>query len=73
MIGSADLHHFISKQIVPGNKSEEILSFIENGSKTYTVFREERFLKKEKKLTDTIKQITMPQLSKSLCIRQLGP
>ena len=51
VVGPVKLHHFI----VSSNKSDCILSFLENGSKNYMKFREERFLKKEKRLADTIK------------------
>ena len=61
VVGPVKLHHFILKQVVSSNKSDCILSFLENGSKNYLKFREERFLKKEKKLADTIKQITVPK------------
>ena len=54
MIGPVKLH-FISKQVVPSDKADCILSFLENGSKNYLKFYEERFLKKEKRLADTIK------------------
>ena len=38
-----------------------MLSFSENGSKNYLKFCEGHFLKKKKKLADTIKGITVPQ------------
>ena len=61
VVGPVKLYHFISKQVVSREKSDCILSFLENGSKNYLKFCEERFLKKEKKLADTIKRITAPQ------------
>ena len=51
---------FYFKASCPSYKSDSILSFLENESKNYLKFREERFLKKEKKLADTIKRITEP-------------
>ena len=63
MVGPVKLHHFILKQVVPSNNSDCILSFLENGSKNYLKFREERFLKKENKLADTIKRIAVPKCS----------
>ena len=51
---------FYFKANCPSDKSDSILSFLENESKNYLKFREERFLKKEKKLADTKKRITEP-------------
>ena len=58
MVGPVKLHHFISKQVVPSNRSDCTLFFLENGR----VFHEERSLKKEKKVAaDTIIRITAPR------------
>ena len=58
VVGSVKLHHFISKQVVPSNRSDCTLFFLENGR----VFHEERSLKKEKKVAaDTIIRITAPR------------
>ena len=57
-VGPVKLHHFISKQIVPSNRSDCTLFFLEN----VRVFHEERSLKKKKKVVaDTIIRITVPQ------------
>ena len=37
-----------------------MVNFLDNGNKAYRLFRTERFLKKEKKLTDTIKRTKIP-------------
>ena len=55
VVGPVKLHNFILKQVVPSDKSDYILSSLIHGSKNYLKFLEERFLKKEKKLADTIK------------------
>ena len=60
VVGPFKLHHFISKQVVHSDKSDCILSFFEDVGKNYLKFREERFLRKEKKLADTLKRITVP-------------
>ena len=46
VVGSVKLHHFISKQVVPSNRSDCTLFFLENGR----VFHEERSLKKRRRL-----------------------
>ena len=58
VVGPVKLHHFILKQVVPSNRSDCTLFFLENGR----VFHEERSLKKEKKVAaDTIIRITAPR------------
>ena len=58
------LHHFTTGQCVNENDANRIISIIEDGNKQYVKFREERFVKKEKKLSDTIKKIFYPQLNR---------
>ena len=55
MVGPVKLPRCISKQVLPSNKSDFILSFLENGSKNYLKLCEERFLNKEKISADTIR------------------
>ena len=55
MVGPVKLPHVFQKQVLPSNKSDFILSFLENGSKNYLKFCEERFLNKEKISADTIR------------------
>ena len=38
----------------------EILGFLENGFKTYVSFRKERFQEKNRRVTDTIKRVNIP-------------
>ena len=54
------LHHFTTDQCVKENDANCIISIIEDGNKQYVKFREERFVKKEKKLSDTIKKNILP-------------
>ena len=56
------LHHFTTGQCVNHNDANRIISIIEDGNKQYVKFREERFVKKEKKLPDTIKKNILPLL-----------
>ena len=57
---TAKLHHFTTGQSVNENDANRIISIIEDGNKQYVKFPEERFVKKEKKLSDTIlKKITL--------------
>ena len=58
------LHHFTTGQCVNENDANRIISIIEDGNKQYVKFREERFVKKEKKLSDTIKKIFYPHLNR---------
>ena len=56
----AKFHHFTTGQCVNENDANRIISIIEDGNKQYVKFREERFVKKEKKLSDTIKKNILP-------------
>ena len=55
-----ELHHFTTGQYVNENDANHVLSIIEDGNKYYVKFREERFVKKEKNLSDTIKKNILP-------------
>ena len=57
---TTQLHHFTTGQCVNHNDANRIISIIEDGNKQYVKFREERFVKKEKKLPDTIKNNILP-------------
>ena len=50
------LHHFTTGQCVNENDANRTISIIEDGNKQYVKSREKRFVKKEKKLSDTIKK-----------------
>ena len=54
------LHHFATGQCVNDNDANRIISIIEDGNKQYVRFREKCFVKKEKKLSDTIKKNILP-------------
>ena len=50
----------MTRQCVNENDANRIISITEDGSKQYVKLREERFVKKEKKLSDTIKKYILP-------------
>ena len=53
-------HHFTTGQCVNENDANRIISIIEDGNKQYAKYREECFVKKEKKLSHTIKKNILP-------------
>ena len=56
------LYHFTSNQIMPLSKSSKILNCLEHGKSEYEQFRKERYIDKEKKLSATIKRVSLPTL-----------
>ena len=54
------LHHFTTGQCVPDEASKRLLTFFEHGENGYAEFRKERFVEKDKKLSDTIKKVNFP-------------
>ena len=57
------LHHFATRQCVNENNANHIINITEDRDKQYVKFREECFVKKEKKLSDTIKKTFYPHLN----------
>ena len=57
---ASKLHNFTTGQCVPEEVSVRLLNFFENGKEGYTNFRKERFIEKNKKLSDTIKRVNLP-------------
>ena len=57
------LHHFATRQCVNENNANHIINITEDCDKQYVKFREECFVKKEKKLSDTIKKTFYPHLN----------
>ena len=57
---ASKLYHFTSGQVVPPEASEHLLAFFNRGRNEYINFRKERYITKEKKLSDTIKRISLP-------------
>ena len=57
---TSKLYHFTSGQVVPPETSEQPLSFFNYGRDEYINFRKERYIMKEKKLSDDIKRISLP-------------
>ena len=53
------LYHFTSGQLVDPEISAKILEFFDKSLTEYLIFREERYLRKRKKLGETIKQFEM--------------
>ena len=53
---STKLYHFTTGQLVPDEISKKLLNAYEHGKDQYITFRNERYVTKEKKLVDTIKQ-----------------
>ena len=49
---ASKLHNFTTDQCVPEEVSVRLLNFFENGKEGYTNFRKERFIEKNKKLSD---------------------
>lgn len=60
------LHNIVTQQYVDEARSVRILSALRHGQEKYDEFRMERFIKREKKLSDTISRVNLPQfLTKS--------
>ena len=57
------LHHFLTRQIVNEEDASPVLDINQSGQIEYIQFREEGFMTKEKKLSDTIKKIILPSFN----------
>ena len=57
---ASKLYHFTSGQVVPPEAPEQLLTFFNRVRNEYINFRKERYITKEKKLSDTIKRISLP-------------
>ena len=57
---SMKLYNVTSGQLVLECNSKRLLNFFEDGKQRYTMFREDRFVSKSKKLSDTITKVNLP-------------
>ena len=55
------LHNITGGQVIPKPHSKRLLNYFEDGKQRYKVFREERYVNKSKKLSDTITKVNLPK------------
>ena len=55
------LHNITGGQVVPKPHSKRLLNYFEDGKQRYKVFREESYVNKSKKLSDTITKVNLPK------------
>ena len=55
------LHNITSGLVVPKEFSKRLLNYFGDGKQRYKHFRDERYLKKSKKLCDTITKVNLPK------------
>ena len=58
---SSTLHHFTTGLCIPSGAAQKMLNFLQHGKEEYCMFRNEGFITREKKLSDTIKKINLPK------------
>ena len=57
---ATSLHNYTSRQVVEKDTSK-LLKFFEHASQRYQSFRTDRFVKKSKKLSETITKVMLPK------------
>ena len=55
------LHNFVTSVCAPSAVSECLINFYKHGEELYKSFRNERFVEKSRKLSDTIKKVNLPE------------
>ena len=55
------LHNITSGLVVPKEHSKRLLNYFDNGKQRYKHFHDERYVKKSKKLCDTIMKVKLPK------------
>ena len=55
------LHNITGGLVVSKPHSKRLLNYFEDGKQRYKVFREERYVNKSKKLSDTIAKVNLPK------------